>query len=253
MDLPPGRSDPDRFRIRAALASGPSGSTVEVWARMLSTHAGLGRPRRRGAGGAGAGDRGERGLGRRPGLAGGVRGGPAPSVRAVLLRRRAGGGYERLLGRGPRPAHARERWAARRVRGRPARHPGARRRAGLLQQPALPDGEDAGRAGGTGRRPRSWRSARAPATTRPCSPTGSATSRSPPSTSTRRSPSRPGRHLAAAGHHPAVVTGDGARGLPRARPLRPDHRDLHAAVGPARLAGPVPARAPGSWRRSPPV
>lgn len=57
-----------------------------------------------------------------------------------------------------------------------------------------------------------WRSAPVPATTLPCSPTGSETGRSPPSTSTRRSPKPPAATSPPCGYRPAVVTGDGARG-----------------------------------------
>ena len=61
------------------------------------------------------------------------------------------------------------------------------------------------------------------------------------------------RHLAAAGHHPTVVTGDGARGCPERAPFDRIIATCTLQLDPARLARPVPPRAPGSSRRSPPA
>ena len=54
----------------------------------------------------------------RPGLAGGLRGGAAPSLRAVLLRRRQPGRLRAAVGRGPRPAAPRSAGCAARTRTR---------------------------------------------------------------------------------------------------------------------------------------
>ncbi len=187
------------------------------------------------------------GPGRRPG-GGGVRGGPAPPLRAVLLRR-CRGRLRAGVGRGPRPAQPGA-LGARRLRGRSAGHPGARdgELASSSSQPSLMAMMLTALEVRRERRPRDRRRHRLQrgAARPPSRPLLGDHGRPRPGDHRVRAPA-PGRRRVP----PDRRHRDELAGSPSAPP-RPDHRHLHD-LDPAAGGSPSAVPAPASWRRWPPA